>query len=92
MAKVTLALEVGVLAGGAYSTALDHAEPGVKYAARNGVVSLVGLVGDNLDHRATQDLLGGRDAELYADDRHCILICFGSNIFAAIHSTRIFVD
>jgi hypothetical protein len=32
------------------------------------------LVGDDLHDRATQNLLGGRDAELYSYDRHCILI------------------
>jgi hypothetical protein len=34
----------------------------------------VRLVGDDLHDRTPQNLLGGRDAELYAYDRHCILI------------------
>ena len=90
VAKVTLALEVGVLAGGADATALDDAEPGVKHAAGDGVAALLGLVGDDFDDRPPEDLLGGSDAELDAYDRHCILICCGSNIFA-IRSLRIFV-
>ena len=80
-----------MLASGADAAALDDAEPGVKYAARNGVVALVRLVGDDLDDGAPEDLFGGRDAELYAYDRHCILICCGSNIFAGIRSARIIV-
>ena len=72
--KVALALEIGVLAGRADAAALDDAEPCVKDSARNRVVALMRLVGDDLHDRATQNLLGGRDAELYSYDRHCILI------------------
>lgn len=90
VAKVALALEIGVLAGGADAAALDDAEPCVKHAARDGVAALLGLVGDDFDDRPPEDLLWGSDAELDAYDRHCILICCGSNIFA-IRSLRIFV-
>ena len=80
--KVTLALEVCVLAGGADLAGLDDAETGVKDAAGDGVAPLVGLVGDDLDDRTPQDFLGRRDAKLHAYNRHCILlICCASNIF-----------
>ena len=79
--KVTLALEVGVLAGRADLAALDDAEAGVKDAAGDGVTPLVRLVRNDLDDRSPQNLFGRRYAELYAYDRHCILICCASNIF-----------
>ena len=63
-----------MLAGRADAATLDDSEPRVKDTARNGVVALVRLVGDDLHDRATQNLLGGRDAELNTHDRHCILI------------------
>ena len=79
---MTLALEVGVLAGGTNLAALDDAEAGVKDAAGDGVTALVGLVSDHLHDRAPQDLLGRRNAKLHAYNRHCILlICCASNIF-----------
>ena len=73
MSEVTLALEVGVLAGGADLTGLDDAETGIKDAAGNRVAALMGLVGYDFHDRAPQDLFGRRNAKLHAYNRHCIL-------------------
>ena len=82
MPEVTLALEVGVLAGGTDLAGLDDAETGVKHATGDWVTTLVGLVGNDFDDGAPQDFFGRRDAELHSYNRHCILlICCASNIF-----------
>ena len=73
MPKVTLALEVGVLAGGADLAGLDHTETGIEDTAGNGVAALMGLVGYDFHDRAPQNLLGRRNAKLHAYNRHCIL-------------------
>jgi hypothetical protein len=50
VAEMALALEIRVLAGGTDLAALDHTEPGIKDAARNWIVGLMSLVGDDLHH------------------------------------------
>jgi hypothetical protein len=47
---MALALKVGVFAGGADLAALNDTEPGIKDTAGDGDVSLMSLVGDDLDH------------------------------------------
>ena len=47
---MALALEIRVLAGGADLAALNDTEPGIKDTTGDGVVALMSLVGDDLDH------------------------------------------
>jgi len=81
MAEVALALKIGVLAGGTDLATLDDTEPGIKHAARNWIVGLMSLVGDDLHHRPPKDLLGRSDPKLNAYNGHCILIRLSRNIF-----------
>ena len=78
---MSLALEVGVFAGGTDLAALDNTEPGIKDTARNRVICLMGLVGNNFDDGSPEDLLGGSDPKLNAYNGHCILIRLSRNIF-----------
>ena len=78
---MALALKVRMLAGRTHLPALNHAQTSIKDSTRNGVVSLVGLVGRNLNHRTAEDFLGGGNTELDTHDRHCILIRLSRNIF-----------
>jgi hypothetical protein len=50
----------------------------------------MGLVGDDFNNGASQDLFWRCDAELHAHNRHCILICCPSNIFYDPFSTNIY--
>ena len=81
MSEMSLALKIGVLAGGTDLAALDDTEPCIKDAARNWIVGLMSLVGDDLHHRPPKDLLGRSDPKLNAYNGHCILIRLSRNIF-----------
>ena len=78
---MSLALEVGVFAGGTDLAALDNTEPGIKDTSRNGVICLMGLVGDDFDNGSPEDLFRRSDSKLNAYNGHCILIRLSRNIF-----------
>ena len=81
MAEMSLALEIGMLAGGTDLAALNNAEAGIKDSAGNWIVSLMSLVGNDFNDRTTKDLLGRSDPKLNAYNGHCILIRLSRNIF-----------
>ena len=50
VAEMALALKIRMFAGGTDLATLDNTEPGIKDATGNGVVPLMSLIGDDLDH------------------------------------------
>ena len=81
VSEMSLALEVGMFAGRADLAALDHTEPGIKDTARNRVICLMGLVGNDFDDGSPEDLFRRSDPKLNAYNGHCILIRLSRNIF-----------
>ena len=68
MTKVSLALQIGVFAGGAHFARVDDAESRIKDTAGDGVIALVGFVGDNLDDATAKNFIRRDDTELNTGD------------------------
>lgn len=65
---MTRTLLVSLSAGWAYLAILDDAKPGIKDTPNNRLVSLVVLVGHDVDYALLEDLLRTPDPELDSDD------------------------
>jgi hypothetical protein len=66
--KVTLAVQIGVLARRTNLAALNYPEARIEHASGNWVITLVCLVCDDLYDRTTADLLRRRNAKLNANN------------------------
>ena len=68
MSKVTGTLLVGLAARRAYLSVLNDTETGIKDSTRNWLVTLVVLVGHDIDYALLKDFLRTPDPELDSDD------------------------
>jgi len=80
VAKVTRAELVGLLAGRTDLAVFDDAETSIEDAICDGLIVLVGLVGENFNDGALDEVLRIRDSELNSDDsithvEYLLLLC-----------------
>jgi len=58
MSKMTLALQIGVFAGGAYLPGVDNTKAGIKDTTGHGIIALICFIGHDFHDRSALDLGG----------------------------------
>jgi hypothetical protein len=88
--KVSRTFLVRLATGWAYLPVLNDSKSRIKDAAWNGLVSLVVLVGYDIDYALLKDFLRAPDAELDADDlvtHACVLLSLDSKRFIFLRTS-----